>query len=97
MVVGIATGFDVDFLRSHETQVIHGRGYSGLNDLWVDRLCLLNNRSPCSSSDGDPTSTQNKVILVENGGLAGRNGALRCMELNVSFTIVRRNNRRAGP
>jgi len=84
LIVGESNDFDPDFLSSHETQVIHGRGSPTLNDLWVQRHVVQHQVSGALVKH-DPLSllsTESGILLFTGDQSSGRTSLLKRIVAN---------------
>jgi hypothetical protein len=85
MIIGPAVDYDPDFLKSHQTQVVHGRGSTTLNDLWVSRrvVQLQVGQMPTKSDPISLLSSESGVLLVVGDQWTGRTSLLKRMAAEV--------------
>jgi hypothetical protein len=81
MIVGELVDFDPDFLNTHETQVIHGRGSPTLNDLWVQRHVVQPQvgGSPIKREAVSLLSSESGILLISADQSSGRTSLLKQM------------------
>ncbi len=79
LIVGNNFEYDAEFLNSHETQIIHGRGKPSLNDLRIDRV-VIQSQSGTNSVKKNPLeliSSESGVALIAGDQSSGRTSLLK--------------------
>jgi len=81
MLVGQSQNYDPDFLHSHETQLIHGRGTPTLADLWVSRHLIQPEvgKTPIQHDASQINTSEPGIYLITSDQITGRTSLLKRM------------------
>ncbi|HEX5397427.1 MAG TPA: hypothetical protein VFY06_00065 [Verrucomicrobiae bacterium] len=81
MLVGQSQDYDPDFLNSHETQIIHGRGNPTLSDLWVTRHLIQPEvgKTPIKHDVSQINTSESGIYLITSDQATGRTSLLKRM------------------
>jgi hypothetical protein len=81
MLVGESTDYDSDFLNSHETQIVHGRGNPTLVELWTPRHVIQPQAgsTPIKHDATKVIASESGVFLIIGDQITGRTSLLKRM------------------
>jgi len=81
MLAGQSHDYDRDFLNSHETQLIHGRGNPTLADLWVSRHLIQPEvgTTPIKHDVAQINTSESGIYLITSDQTTGRTSLLKRM------------------
>ena len=90
LIVGSPVEYDPEFLSSHESQVIHGRGSPTLNDLWIKRYLVQPQvgSAPKKKDAVSLLSSESGILLISGDQSSGRTSLLKRM---ASHSLGQRN------
>jgi hypothetical protein len=85
MLVGQSQDYDPDFLNSHETQIIHGRGNPTLADLWVTRHLIQPEvgKTPIKHDASQINTSESGIYLITSDQTTGRTSLLKRMAIRI--------------